>query len=81
MVVEELPTDESAPSKSLPKKAEDNKEALSPQWMLEIMQGILEHIHATRLQELYEMGSTHELDRTLARALMAEFARVQLIMG
>ena len=27
------------------------------------------------------MGSTHELDRTLAHALMAEFARVQLVMG
>ena len=27
------------------------------------------------------MGSTRELDRTLSRALMAEFARVQLVMG
>ena len=27
------------------------------------------------------MGSTHELDRTLARALVAEFTRVQLVMG
>ena len=75
------PTDESAPSKSLPKKAEDNKEVSSPQRVLEIMQGILEHIHATCLQALYEMGSTRELDRTLACALMAEFARVQLVMG
>ena len=75
------PTDESAPSESLLMKAKDNKEASSPQWVLEITQGILECIHATRLQALYEMGSTHELDRTLARALMAEFARVQLVMG
>ena len=75
------PTEGSAPGESLPKKAKDNKEALSPQWVLEIMQGILERIHATRLQALYEMGSTHELDRTLARALMAEFVRVQLVMG
>ena len=48
--------------------------------MIEITQGILEHIHAIHLQALYEMGSAHELDRTLARALMAEFARVQLVI-
>ena len=80
-VVEVPPTDESAPGKSLPRKAEDNKEASSPQWMIEITQGILECIHAIHLQALYEMGSAHELDRTLAHALMAEFARVQLVIG
>ena len=74
-------TDESAPSKSLPKKAEDNKEASSPQRVIEITQGILERIHATLLQALYEMGSTRALDRTLAHALIAEFTRVQLVMG
>ena len=73
--------DESAPSKSSPMRPEDNKEASSPQWVLEITQGILERIHATQLQALYKMGSTHELDRTLSHALMAEFARVQLAMG
>ena len=81
VVVEVPPTDESAPSKSLPMKAKDNKEASSPQRVLEITQGILERIHATHLQALYEMGSTCELDRTLAHALMAEFARGQLVMG
>ena len=80
-VVEVPPADESAPSKSSPMRPKDNKEALSLQWVLEIMQGILEHIHATQLQALYEMGSTHELDRTLSHALMAEFTRVQLAMG
>ena len=30
---------------------------------------------------MHEMGSMRELDRTLARALMAEFARMQLIVG
>ena len=49
--------------------------------MLETTQGILERIHASRLEALYEMGSTHELDRTLSRALMAEFVRIQLVMG
>ena len=45
--VEVPPTDESAPSGSLPMKSEDNKEASSPQRVIEIMQGILEHIHTT----------------------------------
>ena len=80
-VVEVPPADESAPSKSLPMRSEDNKEDLSLQRVLEITQGILECIHTTRLQALYEMGSTRELDRTLSRALMAEFVRVQLAMG
>ena len=75
------PADESAPSESSPMRPKDNKEASSPQLVLEIMQGILEHIHTTRLQALYEMGSTCELDRTLSHALMAEFTRVQLAMG
>ena len=66
---------------SLPRKAEDNQEASSPQRVIEITQGILECIHAIRLQALYKMGSAHELDRTLAHALMAEFARVQLVIG
>ena len=30
---------------------------------------------------MHEMGSVQELDRTLARALMAEFARLQLVIG
>ena len=80
-VVEVPPADESAPGESLPRKAEDNKEASSPQWVIEITQGILERIHAIRLQALYEIGSAREQDRTLAHALMTEFARVQLVIG
>ena len=30
---------------------------------------------------MHEMGSVWEVDRTLARTLMAEFARLQLIVG
>ena len=45
------------------------------------MQEILEHVHAIRLQTMYEMGSVRELDRTLAQALMAEFTRMQLLIG
>ena len=79
--VEVPPADRSAPSEFSPMRPEDNKEASSPQRVVEIMQGILERIHTTQLQALYEMGSTRELDRTLSRALMAEFTRVQLAMG
>ena len=49
--------------------------------MIDITQGILEHVHPIRLQALCEMGLTRDLDRTLARALMAEFVRVQLVIG
>ena len=42
---------------------------------------ILEHIHAIRLQTMHEMGGVRELERTLVRTLMAEFARLQLILG
>ena len=75
------PADESSPQEALPAKPEANKGASSPQWVLETTQGILVHIHASRLQALYKMGSTCELNRTLSHALMAEFARIQLVMG
>ena len=75
------PADEFSPQEAPPAKPEANKGASSSQWVLETTQGILEHIHASRLKALYEMGSTRELDRTLSRALMAKFARIQLVMG
>ena len=78
--VEVSPPVVSAPGESLPRKAEDNREALSRQQVIDITQGILERVHAICLQALYKMGCTHELDRTLARALMAEFVRVQLVI-
>ena len=42
---------------------------------------ILEHIHTIRLQTMHEMGGMRELERTLVRTLMAEFVRLQLILG
>ena len=48
---------------------------------METMREILAHIHALHLQTMHEMGSMRELDRTLARTLMAESARLQLIIG
>ena len=75
------PAGESAPREALTAKSEANKGASSSQWVLETTQGILEHIHASRLQALFELGSVCKLDRTLSHALMAEFARIQLVMG
>ena len=48
---------------------------------LETARKILEHIHAIRLQTMHEMGGMRELEWTLVHTLMAEFARLQLILG
>ena len=62
--------------KTLPTETAPNSEHV-----LETTCGILECIHALHLQTMHEMGSVRELDQTLARTLMAEFARLQLIVG
>ena len=54
---------------------------LPRQRVIETTQEILACVHALRLQTMHEMGSVRELDRTLSRTLMAEFARLQLIIG
>ena len=54
---------------------------LPKQCVIETTQEILACIHTLRLQTMHEMGSVRELDRTLAHTLMAEFARLQLIVG
>ena len=48
---------------------------------LETALDILEHIHAICLQAMHDMGGVRELEQTLVRTLMAEFARLQLILG
>ena len=48
---------------------------------LETTSEILEHIHTIRLQTMHEMGGVRELERTLVHTVMAEFARLQLILG
>ena len=48
---------------------------------LETAHKILEHIHAIRLQTMHEMGGMRELEQTLVHTLMAEFVRLQLILG
>ena len=48
---------------------------------LETAHEILEHIHTIHLQTMHEMGGVRELEWTLVCTLMAEFARLQLILG
>ena len=48
---------------------------------LETAHEILEQIHAIHLQTMHEMGGVRELEWTLVCTLMAEFARLQLILG
>ena len=62
--------------KALPTKMAPNRERV-----LETTHEILAHIHVLHLQTMHEMGSVQEVDRTLAQTLMAEFARLQLIVG
>ena len=49
--------------------------------VLETVREILTCVHTIHLQAMHEMGSVWELDQTLARTLMAEFTRLQLIIG
>ena len=48
---------------------------------LETALGILEHIHALRLQTLHDMGGMRELEQAVVHTLMAEFVRLQSILG
>ena len=47
---------------------------------LQMARFILDEAHALQLQSMADLGRIRELDRTLARTLMAEFSRVQLIV-
>ena len=62
--------------KALPIKTAPHRERV-----LESMCEILAHVHALCLQTVHEMGSVRELDQILAQTLLAESARVQLIIG
>ena len=48
---------------------------------LQIMLGILECIQALRLQALHDIGGMRELEQAAVHTLMAEFVRLQLILG
>ena len=48
---------------------------------LETALGILEHIHALCLQTLHDIRGMRELEQATVHTLMAEFVRLQLILG
>ena len=48
---------------------------------LETTLGILEHIHTLYLQILHDIGGMRELEQAAVHTLMAEFTRLQLILG
>ena len=48
---------------------------------LETALGILERIHALHLQALHDVGGMRELEQAAVHTLMAEFTRLQLILG
>ena len=80
------PMEASAPGESPHVEAGDSDEALPKriapkERVLETTQEILVRVHALHIQAMHEMGSIHELDRTLAWTLLAESVRVQLIIG
>ena len=78
----EAPTPgESQPEAGGSGKALPTKTVLDREQVLETTQEILARIHALHLQTMHEMGSNREVDQTLARTLMAKFARLQLIVG
>ena len=46
-----------------------------------IVRGTLDQVYALHLETLQEMGFIREVDRTLAKSIMVEFLRLQLIVG
>ena len=48
---------------------------------LEIVQDIIQRLHAVRLQATHNMGCVREVEQAAVRTLMAEFPRLQAILG
>ena len=48
---------------------------------LEIVWDIVRHLHAVHLQTMHDMGCVREVEQAAVRTLMAEFARLQAILG
>ena len=48
---------------------------------LEIIRDVVRHIHAVRLQAMHDMGCVREVEQVAVRTLLAEFARLQAILG
>ena len=48
---------------------------------LEIVRDVVRRIHAVRLQAMHNMGCVREVEQVAVRTLLAEFARLQAILG
>ena len=68
------------PSSSSGNGAGRAEAARSRERALQMARSILDQAHALQLQSIGDLGRIRDLDRTLARTLMAEFSRVQLIV-
>ena len=71
---------EALPSSNSGNGAGRAEAAPSRERTLQMARSILDQAHALQLQSMEDLGHIRELDRTLARALLAEFSRVQLIV-
>ena len=49
--------------------------------VMELVRDTLDQVHALHLETLQEMGFIWEVDRALAKSIMSEFIRLQLIVG
>ena len=48
---------------------------------LEIVRDVVWHLHAVHLQAMHDMGCVREVEQAAVRTLLAEFARLQAILG
>ena len=48
---------------------------------LENVRDVVRHLHAVRLQAMHDMGCVREVEQAAVRTLLAEFARLQAILG
>ena len=55
--------------------------ALGDHEVMELVRDTLDQVYALRLETLQEMGLIREVDRALAKSMMSEFIRLQLIVG
>ena len=55
--------------------------ALGDHEVMELVRDTLDQVYALRLETLQEMGFIREVDRALAKSIMSEFDRLQLIVG
>ena len=55
--------------------------ALGDHEVMELVRDTLDQVYALRLETLQEMGFVQEVDRALAKSIMSEFIRLQLIVG